>query len=148
MTRPLIVTDRGSRGLGFIGAARETLGAGGISSDVFAEISPNPRDDEIAAGRAAFRAGGHDGIIAMGGGSGMDGAKAICLVAGNDLDLWAFDFAKPAPDLAAPFPPLICVPTTSGTGAETESTAMVTEVGAPDEALRLAPAPEARGRPA
>ena len=129
MTRPLIVTDRGSRDLPFIGDAQRYLGEGGMGCDVFAGISPNPRDDEIAAGRAAFRDGGHDGIVAMGGGSGMDGAKAICLVATNDMDLWDFDFDKPAPDMAAhaPFPPLICIPTTAGTGAETESTAMITE---------------------
>ena len=129
MARPLIVTDRGSRDLPFIANTGRILREGGLASGVYSEISPNPRDDEITAGRAAFRRGGHDGIVAIGGGSGMDGAKAVCLVADNDLDLWAYDFDKPPPDRAAraPFPPLICVPTTAGTGAETESTAMITE---------------------
>ncbi len=129
MTRPLIVTDRGSRALPYIAEVGRLLQAGGMTSDVYAEISPNPRDDEIAAGRTAYRAGGHDGIIGIGGGSGMDGAKAVCLVAANDRDLWDFEFDRPAPDMTGQpaFPPLICVPTTSGTGAETESTAMVTE---------------------
>lgn len=129
MARPLIVTDRGSAGLPFIADTVRFLREGGMATDVHAGISPNPRDDEISAGRDAFRRGNHDGIIAIGGGSGMDGAKAVCLVANNDLDLWAFDYDKTPPNMTdrPPFPPLICVPTTAGTGAETESTGMVTE---------------------
>jgi alcohol dehydrogenase class IV len=130
ISKPLIVTDRGSRELPFIVDAGQYLQAGGMSSNVYANISPNPRDDEIAAGCEAFRQSGHDGIIAIGGGSGMDGGKAICMVATSGVDLWDFEFEKTPPDMAAhpPFPPLICVPTTAGTGAETESTAMITEV--------------------
>lgn len=129
MTRPLIVTDRGSSELPFIAETVTHLRQNGLSAEVHADISPNPRDDEIATGRDAFRRGGHDGILAIGGGSGMDGAKAICLVANNDLDLWSFDYDKSALDMTGrpAFPPLICVPTTAGTGAETESTAMVTD---------------------
>ena len=58
----------------------------------------------------------------------MDGAKAICLTVNNNFDLWAFDYNKPVPQIRSsdPFPKLIMVPTTAGTGAETESTAMVT----------------------
>lgn len=129
MTRPLIVTDRGSSELSFIAETVTHLRQNGLSAEVHADISPNPRDDEIATGRDAFRRGRHDGILAIGGGSGMDGAKAICLVANNDLDLWSFDYDKSALDMTGrpAFPPLICVPTTAGTGAETESTAMVTD---------------------
>jgi len=128
MTRPLIVTDRGSRDLPFGKDITRFLQLSGLTSDLFSEISPNPRGDEIAAGRAMYLRGKHDGIIGIGGGSGMDGAKAIGLVAANDLDLWAFNYDKPSPDMSdqAAFPPLICVPTTAGTGAETESTAMIT----------------------
>ena len=129
MARPLIVTDKGSAALPFIADVRRYLAQAGIEVAVFSDISPNPRDDEVAAGRAQFRAGGHDGVIAIGGGSGMDGGKAIALVANNDIDLWAFEFEQTPPDMAAhpAFPPLITVPTTAGTGAETESTAMITD---------------------
>jgi len=129
MTRPLIVTDRGSRDLPFGKDITRFLQLSGLTSDLFSEISPNPRGDEIAAGRAMYLRGKHDGIIGIGGGSGMDGAKAIGLVVANDLDLWAFNYDKPSPDMSdqAAFPPLICVPTTAGTGAETESTAMITD---------------------
>ena len=129
MARPLVVTDRGSAGLPFLGDLMRYLSEGGLHAALYAEISPNPRDDEISGGKAMFRDGGHDGIIAIGGGSGMDGGKAIALTATNDIDLWAFEFEQTPPDMSAhaPFPPLITIPTTAGTGAETESTAMITD---------------------
>lgn len=128
IANPLIVTDRGSRTLPFIARLQSLLLEAGLRSALHAEVSPNPVDRDIALGRAAFRAGGHDAVIAIGGGSAMDGGKAICLTARNDIDLWAFDYEKPAPGLGPDhrFPLLVTIPTTAGTGAETESTAMVT----------------------
>ena len=131
LRNPLIVTDKGSRDLPFISRLQRVLSDAGVSAGLFSEISPNPRDDEIGAGRDKFRSGNHDAIIAIGGGSAMDGGKAICLTARNDRDLWEFEWeSEPAdigPDQA--FPTLITIPTTAGTGAETESTAMVTHTG-------------------
>lgn len=130
LSSPLVVTDRGSTGLAFISRLLDDLAGGGMRPGLFADISPNPRDDEVMAGRQVFRDGGHDAVIAIGGGSGMDGGKAISLVANNDHPLWAFEFEQPAaPVITAEnaFPPLICIPTTAGTGAETESTAMITD---------------------
>jgi alcohol dehydrogenase class IV len=125
---PLIVTDRGSRELAFISRLVEYLSGAGLASGVFSGISPNPIDSEISFGRAAFLSGNHDAIIAIGGGSAMDGAKAICLTANNEIDLWDFEFEQTSPFIskANRFPILITIPTTAGTGAETESTAMVT----------------------
>lgn len=128
---PLIVTDSGSRNLPFIGRLATLLSDAGMSSGVFSGVSPNPRDIEIAAGKAAFRDGGHDAVIAIGGGSAMDGGKAVCLTARNQIDLWDFEWEEPPAVIGADqaFPPLITIPTTAGTGAETESTAMVTHTG-------------------
>ena len=125
---PLIVTDRGSRELTFISRLVGCLSGAGLASGVFSGISPNPIDSEISFGRAAYLSGNHDAIIAIGGGSAMDGAKAICLTANNDIDLWDFEFEQASPLIskANNFPILITIPTTAGTGAETESTAMVT----------------------
>lgn len=125
---PLIVTDRGSRELTFISRLVDYLSGAGLASGVFSGISPNPIDSEISFGRAAYLSGNHDAIIAIGGGSAMDGAKAICLTANNDIDLWDFEFEQASPLIskANNFPILITIPTTAGTGAETESTAMVT----------------------
>jgi alcohol dehydrogenase class IV len=125
---PLIVTDRGSRELLFITRLVDLLSEAGLTSAVFSGISPNPVDSEISFGRTAFLIGNHDAIIAIGGGSAMDGAKAICLTANNDIDLWDFEFEQESPVISNKnrFPTLITIPTTAGTGAETESTAMVT----------------------
>ena len=125
---PLIVTDRGSRELTFISRLVDNLSGAGLASGVFSGISPNPIDSEISFGRATYLSGNHDAIIAIGGGSAMDGAKAICLTANNDIDLWDFEFEQASPLIskANSFPILITIPTTAGTGAETESTAMVT----------------------
>lgn len=130
LRNPLIVTDHGSRSLPFLGQLQTYLSLAGLASDVFCEISPNPKDTEIGKGRAKFYAGNHDAIIAIGGGSALDGGKCICLMANNEFDLWAFEFEQPSPNLTPDqrFPPLITIPTTAGTGAETESTAMVTHV--------------------
>lgn len=127
---PLIVTDRGSRELAFIAQLADLLSSANLKSSIFSEISANPRDDEIGAGRAAFIDGGHDAIIAIGGGSAMDGGKSICLTANNNIDLWSFEFNELPPAIPEdqPFPAMITIPTTAGTGAETESTAMVTHV--------------------
>ena len=128
--RPLIVTDRTSAKLPFIIQLKQILQDKGLYYDLFCDISPNPRDDEIGAGCDLFETGGHDSVIAIGGGSAMDGGKAICLTALNDIDLWDFEFEQSVPVMPKDhsFPKLITVPTTAGTGAETESTAMVTHV--------------------
>lgn len=130
LSNPLVVTDRGSSDLLFIAAVQRYIEQAGLKSGLFFDISPNPRDDEIGAGRARFLAGGHDAIIAIGGGSAMDGGKSICLTAHNDIDLWAFEYEQVIPRITddQAFPKLITIPTTAGTGAETESTAMVTHV--------------------
>ena len=129
MRRPLEVTDRGSRALPFIAAAQATLTEAGVAPALFCEVEPNPTDRNVRAGCEVFRAGGHDGVVAIGGGSGMDAAKAISLLARNAHDLPVFDYDN-APLPLVPshdFAPLVCVPTTAGTGAETESTAMLTD---------------------
>ena len=126
LKRPLIVTDRGSTTLAFINDLLKDLNNSHIKCNLFSEISPNPLDKEINSGKLAFKNGSHDSIIAIGGGSGMDGGKAISLIANNSQGLWEFDYDKPPITKLNNFPPLICIPTTAGTGAETESTAMIT----------------------
>ena len=136
VTHPLIVTDKGSAGLPFIQTLQQSLRSAGIESAVFSEVAPNPRDADIALARATFRQGGHDSVIAIGGGSGMDAGKATALTANNDCDVWQFDFDREVPALPAGhvFPKLMCIPTTAGTGAETESTAMITHT---DRGMKL-----------
>ena len=129
INNPLIVTDKSSQDLPFISQLIDLLNKAGLTSGIFAEISPNPRDDEISVGSSYYKSGDHDAIIAIGGGSAMDGAKAICLTANNDIPLWDFEWEKEPAKISndEPFPKLITIPTTAGTGAETEGTAMVTD---------------------
>ena len=126
ITRPLVVTDKGSAELDLVKNFMKQLNSAGLKCDLFSGISPNPIGHEIYDGKAVYNAGKHDGVIAIGGGSGMDGGKAISLIANNDDDLWKFDYNFESNKSLKIFPPLICIPTTAGTGAETESTAMVT----------------------
>ncbi len=129
ITNPLIVTDSGSVDLPFIDNLVEILKKSKINSGIYSKISPNPRDDEIASGKKLFNDNNHDAIIAIGGGSAMDGGKSICLTANNNIELFDFEWEK-TPQVIGPdnkFPKLITIPTTAGTGAETESTAMVTD---------------------
>ena len=127
--RPMIVTDKGSKDLNFIDDILSDLKKNNLDPNIFANISPNPKDVEIILGKSEFLNGNHDAIIAIGGGSGMDGGKAISLIANNDYDIWDFEWEKTpvSIDEKNNFPPLICIPTTAGTGAETESSAMVTD---------------------
>lgn len=130
LTNPLIITDRGTASLKFVSDAVDLLAQAGIASTVFHNISQNPTESDVRNAHSVFRSGNHDGVIAIGGGSGMDAGKATALLAGSRRELWEHDFEKVPPKLdpADKFPPLICIPTTSGTGAETESTAMITNL--------------------
>ncbi len=128
--RPLLITDRGSASLPFVLRALSILRNAGLKPFLYSDIPSNPRDKDIQCASDCFRSRNHDGVIAIGGGSGMDGAKATALTVNSDYPLWNFDFELPSPELSRHvFPPLICIPTTAGTGAETESTAMITHTG-------------------
>jgi len=129
ISKPLIITDKGSKQLPFISRLAGLLESASIQNNLFYGISPNPRDDEINAGCNAYRRGNHDGIIAIGGGSALDGAKAIGMTVNSGVNLWDFEYRKPDPILNSLdcFPNFITIPTTAGTGAETESTAMITD---------------------
>ena len=129
ISNPLIVTDKGSKELPFVSRLATLLENSSIKSKLFYGISPNPRDDEIKAGCISYHKGSHDGIIAIGGGSALDGAKAIGMTVNSGVSLWNFEYRKPEPILQSLdcFPTFITIPTTAGTGAETESTAMITD---------------------
>ena len=136
LNNPLIVTDRGTASLTFVSEAVDLLAHAGIASTLFFNISQNPTENDVRNAHYVFRSGSHDGVIAIGGGSGMDAGKATALLAGSRHELWEHDFEKVPAEIATAdiFPPLICIPTTSGTGAETESTAMITNL---DRGMKL-----------
>ena len=72
MKRPLLVTDRGLRDLPITTATLDIMEAAGLGRAIFADVDPNPNETNLAAGLEVYKAGGHDGVIAFGGGSGLD----------------------------------------------------------------------------
>ena len=120
MKRPLLVTDRGLAALPVTKGALDILEAAGLGRGLFAEVDSNPTEVNLAAGVEAFRAGDHDGVVAFGGGSGLDLGKLVAMMAGQTRPVWDFedigDWWTRAD--ASAIAPIIAVPTTAGTGSE------------------------------
>lgn len=130
MQRPLLVTDRGLAEADFVTRVIGDLRRSAMEPALFADVDGNPRIDQVARGAGALAAGGHDGVIALGGGSGLDAGKAIAFAATQrrPLEDFAFDRHGPGgpPDCEIPRP-WIAVPTTAGTGSEVSPSAVVTD---------------------
>ena len=120
MSRPLLVTDPGLAKLPMIRDALAANEAAGLPSGLFSDVKANPVGRNVEDGQAAFRAGGHDGVIAWGGGSALDAAKTIAFMAGQTRPMWDFEDRGDNWKAADPegIAPIVAVPTTAGTGSE------------------------------
>jgi alcohol dehydrogenase class IV len=120
MKKPLLITDPGLAVLPMVADAIARNGAEGLPTGLFSNIKPNPVSRNVDDGVKAYLAGGHDGVIAWGGGSGIDAAKAVALMAGQSRSIW--DFVDVDDNWlrvnTACVAPIVAVPTTSGTGSE------------------------------
>ena len=129
MLAPLFVTDPGLKEQPMVGAALDSLRKAGLRAELFADIQPNPLAANVTAGVDAYRRGLHDGVVAFGGGSGIDAGKAIALMAGQSRPLADFedigDHWRRAD--AAGIAPTVAVPTTAGTGSEVGRAAVVAD---------------------
>lgn len=130
MARPLFVTDAGLATLDVTQRALNVLKSDGLDAGLFSEVKPNPSDANIESGIAAFKAGGHDGIIAFGGGSGLDAGKVIAFMAGQMRPIWDFEdigdwWTRADAEAIAP---IVAVPTTAGTGSEVGRAGVVTQM--------------------
>ena len=128
LKRPLVVTDKGLAGLPMIAAAMERLLAAGLRAALFSEVQGNPTDLNLAAGIEAFRAGDHDGVIAIGGGSAMDVGKLVALMEGQTIPVWDLEdigdwWTRADADAIHK---VLAVPTTAGTGSEVGRAAVLT----------------------
>jgi alcohol dehydrogenase class IV len=99
-----------------------------LAVDLFGDVRPNPTAENVVAGVEAFCAGRHDGVIALGGGSGLDAAKAVAFMAGQTRPIWEFEDRGDNWRRAEPagIAPVVAIPTTAGTGSEVGRAAVIT----------------------
>ena len=126
ISRPLIVTDRGLAATDLIGRLRAVSPLLGNAA-LFAETPTNPTEEAVLAALAVYREHDCDGLIAIGGGSPIDLAKGVALLAGHDgpLETYAAILGG-IPKITAKVAPVIAIPTTAGTGSEVGRAALIT----------------------
>ncbi len=132
VSRPLLVTDQGTAGLPFTHDIIDMLQADGLPVSLFSEVAPNPATEHVSAGVSAYQRNRCNGVIALGGGSGLDAAKTIALMAGQTRPLADFE------DIGdnwqrvdeAGMAPCIAIPTTAGTGSEVGRAAVIVDSSA------------------
>jgi alcohol dehydrogenase len=125
-SRALVVTDPGVLAAGWVDRALPHLAAAGVSWQVWSGLTPNPKDTEVAAGFEQYRESGCDVLVAIGGGSPIDAAKAVAVLSGNGgriLDYEGID------TIAKPIPPMVMVPSTGGSGADVSQFCVITDTG-------------------
>ena len=120
MSKPLLVTDRGLSSLPITQDTLALLDRAGLGRAMFSEVDPNPNEKNLEQGLKAYIDGGHDGVIAFGGGSGLDLGKVIAFMCGQTRPVWDYEdvgdwWTRADADKIAP---IIAVPTTAGTGSE------------------------------
>ncbi len=129
MLSPLFITDPGLANLPIVHNALKICQQEGLKVLLFSDIKTNPTGENITLGVDAFKRGNHDGVIAFGGGSALDAAKAVALMVGQTLPLWDFEDAgnnwkQVRTDTMAP---VVAVPTTAGTGSEVGRASVITD---------------------
>jgi len=125
MRRPLLVTDAGVKAAGLLDTALEALRGSDVEPVVFDKVKANPGVDLVDAGAAEYRAQGCDGLVAIGGGSSMDTAKGIGVVAVHDGSIVDYEWGHTP--IRSRIPPMNAVPTTAGTGSEVTLWAVITD---------------------
>jgi len=128
MKKPLLVTDRGLAKVDITTRALDILDAAGLGRAIFADVDPNPDETNLENGIRVFREGGHDGVIAFGGGSGLDLGKMVAFMCGQTRPVWDFEdigdwWTRADADAIKP---IIAVPTTAGTGSEVGRASVIT----------------------
>jgi alcohol dehydrogenase class IV len=129
MKNALLITDPGLAPLPIVQQAVVSCQSAGLGCAVFSNIKGNPTEQNVADGVHAYRAGNFDGVIAFGGGSALDAAKAVALMVGQNRPLW--DFEDVVDNYlrvnVAGMAPVVAVPTTAGTGSEVGRASVITD---------------------
>jgi alcohol dehydrogenase class IV len=128
MTRPLLITDNALAALPITQNALDLLDGAGLKPGLFSEVQSNPTDANLDVGIAAYREGGHDGVVAFGGGSGLDLGKCVAFMQGQTRPVWDFEDVGDWWTRADPagIAPIVAVPTTAGTGSEVGRAGVIT----------------------
>lgn len=129
ITRPLLVTDPALARLPLIDRVLDALRRAGVQVAVFDGVRPNPTAANVEAGVEIFRRDGHDGVVAVGGGSALDVGKLVAFMAGQSRPLWDFEDIGDWWTRADPtgIRPIVAIPTTAGTGSEVGRAGVVTD---------------------
>jgi len=124
--RPMLVTDKGLVNAGLVDEATKVLKAANVDYVLFDGVVPNPDIKLVDDAAGMYKAEGCDSLIGYGGGSPMDTAKSIGVVAENGGSILDYEWADPQP-IKKRIPPLVCIPTTAGTGSEVTLWAVITD---------------------
>lgn len=122
--KPLVITDENVRQIPFFRTMEAALRGASVDYDMFDEVEANPKDTTVHAASEVIRRVGADGIIAIGGGSPIDCAKAVAVTAVNDGPVRRF--SDPSA-IGGPLLPIIAIPTTAGTGSEITFSSVITD---------------------
>jgi alcohol dehydrogenase len=122
--RPFVVTDPGLIEAGWPNELLAQLREAGLAPQVWTDVTPNPKDHEIEAGHERYREAGCDVVLGIGGGSVIDAAKGVALLAANGGSILDYEGID---RIEHPIPPLIMMPSTSGTGADVSQFCIVTD---------------------
>jgi alcohol dehydrogenase class IV len=141
ITKPLLVTDRGLKSMEITTRTLDLVEAAGLGRAIFAEVDPNPNDTNVEEGLKIYREGGYDGVIAFGGGSGLDLAKTLAFMAGQSRPLWDFEDIGDWWTRADPtgIHPIVAVPTTAGTGSEVGRASVITNLATHEKKIIFHP---------
>ncbi len=128
MKRPLLVTDRGLASMAITQNALDLMEQAGLGRAMFADVDANPTEVNLAAGLEVYKSGNHDGVIAFGGGSGLDLGKMVAFMSGQTRPLWDYEDIGDWWTRADPagIAPIVAVPTTAGTGSEVGRASVIT----------------------
>ena len=126
--KPLLITDKGLSNLPITSRTLQLMKEAGLGEAIFSNVDPNPNEKNLDAGIAAFKEGNHDGVIAFGGGSGLDLGKLVAFMIGQKRPIWDFEdignwWTRAETNKIMP---IIAVPTTAGTGSEVGRASVLT----------------------
>lgn len=138
----IISNGKSTRANGYLARTEAQLKEAGVETTVFDGVAPNPTVENAAAGAKAARESGADFLVALGGGSVMDCAKAIALLATNDGELWDYILigsGKGQPIANRPLP-IVAITTTAGTGSESDGAGVITKEDTNEKSFIMHPA--------